>query len=105
VAKFSTVKGVLVDSIEGGLPGTFKYYSYKDNEHAGILFGCPCGCGSILSIAFVAATPGRATWTWDGEIKMPTVSPSILNWNLNAQGEKVSEHWHGYLTGGVFMGL
>lgn len=33
---------------------------------------------------------GRREWTWDGNVKQPTLTPSILSPNV----------WHGYLTRG-----
>lgn len=45
---------------------------------------------------------GRDTWEWDGNREAPTLTPSILKWQLDKHGKRVGEHWHGYLTAGVF---
>lgn len=63
-----------------------------------LTFVCPCGCGSIGSVA-VAPNPldrggNHPVWQWNGDLDKPTITPSIQF----LSGCK----WHGYLTEGVF---
>lgn len=39
-------------------------------------------------------------WQWDGNREAPTLEPSIQAWH--AGGDKLEEHWHGYLKAGRF---
>ena len=98
----ATVKAVFVgnDEERDYKAGEWNFYSSGDIEHYGILFGCPCGCGSLLSIPFKSTT--RPNWEWDGNEDKPTVTPSILNYQMNKEGKIIGEHWHGFLTAGVF---
>lgn len=41
--------------------------------------------------------PPRPSWLWDGNLHVPTLSPSIKC------GPKEQEYWHGYLTAGVLI--
>jgi hypothetical protein len=82
--------------------GLWSFYTRGDNARAGILFGCPCGCGQMMSIAFHGAG-GGPQWNWDGNDDRPTTTPSILIYQLEeGTGRRVGEHWHGYLTHGEF---
>lgn len=96
--------GELVEDIDdGGLPGQFAYYvHYSDKERvAGLLFICPCGCGELQSVGFHTPVAGeRPLWHWDGNREKPTLTPSINILQLNDKGERIGEHWHGYLTAG-----
>lgn len=102
-------KAVHVDDMgfDGPVPaGAFTFYKTSDIEMAGLLFGCPCGCGSMMSVAIDAGSEGkrhRPKWQWDGNQVAPTLTPSILIYQQNDGGERIGEHWHGYLTAGEFV--
>jgi len=57
-----------------------------------IMFGCPCGDMDTHHGGMRVAGPGA--WQWNGNVKRPTLRPSILN---NPCG------WHGYLVRGVLV--
>jgi hypothetical protein len=75
---------------------------YDGTKDVCLLFGCPCGCGALQAIHVKPYSGARATWQWDGNRQAPTCTPSILIHQLNDAGEKVGEHWHGFLTAGEF---
>lgn len=100
---------VLVENLddEGArmAPGTFSFYTVygdKTESEAGILFGCPCGCGSLMGVGFDTHESQRPRWHWDGNRESPTLTPSILIYQLNDKAERIGEHWHGFLTAGEF---
>lgn len=67
------------------------------DETCGLVFICPCGCGSFGGVTFnVPAAEGLhgPRWEWDGNTEAPTLTPSILR--------KDECRWHGYLTAGEF---
>lgn len=87
---------------DGPVPaGTFEFYDGPGPD-AGILFGCPCGCGQMKAVAFRSHNDRRPLWAWDGNRESPTLTPSILIYQMNDAGEKTGEHWHGFLTAGEF---
>ena len=92
---------------EGTPAGHWHFYVSRDvadgQEPAGILFGCPCGCGQMNSVAFRASREGRPSWEWDGNREKPTLSPSINILQLDEAGKRTGEHWHGWLRDGVFQ--
>jgi hypothetical protein len=100
----ATVEAVFVgdDEDRDYRAGEWNFYGTQDTDRHGILFGCPCGCGELKSVAFKASRPERPCWTWDNNEVKPTLTPSILIYQMNDQGVKAGEHWHGYLTNGVF---
>lgn len=58
-------------------------------------FRCPCGCGDLAGIRINDAGNSEGyCWNWNLDEEEPTCTPSI------AIGP--SNHWHGYLTNGVF---
>lgn len=87
---------------DGPVPaGAFEFYSDSDGPDAGILFGCPCGCGQMRLVAIRAEK--RPLWVWDGNRDCPTLTPSILIYQrAENSGERIGDHWHGYLTKGEF---
>ena len=77
-------------------PGDF--FLTSPNEHEGgarrLSFLCPCGCGDLAGIKVRDdGTQQGGAWAWDRNEDKPTCTPSIA---IN------SNHWHGYLTDGVF---
>ena len=92
---------------DGPVPaGAFEFFmAYGDPEGsppAGILFGCPCGCGQMMSVGFDTHESRRPRWHWDGSRETPTLTPSINILQMNDAGQKIGEHWHGFLTNGEF---
>lgn len=58
-------------------------------------FLCPCGCGDLAGIKI--RDDGQqvdGAWTWNGNMDNQTTTPSILIH---------PNHWHGFLTDGVFV--
>lgn len=74
-------------------PGQFLFMS-NPYEINGLLFICPCGCGSMGGVRFKGPSP---KWDWDGNIENPTITPSIQFMT----GCK----WHGFLTNGEFKSV
>lgn len=77
-------------------PGDF--YLTPPNEHDGgarrLSFLCPCGYASLCGIRVRDDGQNRdGAWGWNLDEEKPTCTPSI---RING------EHWHGYLTDGVF---
>lgn len=78
-------------------PGDF--YITEPNPHEGgmrrLSFLCPCGCGDLCGIRIRddGQNVGGA-WGWNKDAGKPTTTPSIAIGPNN--------HWHGYLTDGVF---
>lgn len=87
----------------GDVPaGVFQYCgAYKGDPDVVLMFGCPCGCGEV-GVVHLKPMDGHPVWTWDGNREQPTLTPSILIHQLNDKGEKIGEHWHGFLTAGEF---
>jgi hypothetical protein len=42
----------------------------------------------------------RPVWQWNGNRERPTATPSLLIYQLNERGQRIGEHWHGWLTDG-----
>ena len=75
-------------------PGQFSYYQTSRASHAGMNYVCPCGCGALGSLPFRNETPERPSWVWDGNVEIPTLTPSVQR--------TVGCKWHGFLTDGVW---
>ncbi len=91
------VPAKLVESVSTDpTPGAYGFYTgFSDSKILGMVFRCPCGCGSIGSLDFRNDNPDQhPSWTWDGNQEMPTLTPSVLK-NSDCR-------WHGYLTAGVW---
>lgn len=63
-------------------------------DYAALGFTCPCGCGSVHCLPVCQATKENGHWLWDGNIKNPTLTPSIRCTTPCG--------WHGYLKNGIF---
>lgn len=102
----ATVPAVYVDDLgdrQNITAGEFNFCDgYDGTKDVGIMFGCPCGCGAAQFIHVKPYAEPRPLWTWDGNRESPTCTPSILIHQMNDAAEKVGEHWHGFLTAGVF---
>lgn len=109
----ASVPAVFVENFdreEDGVPaGHFNYaqgYSEPDGPPVCLMFGCPCGCGSLNAVnvrPYPKDNPDpRPNWQWDGNEQCPTLTPSILIYQLDDKGERIGEHWHGFLTSGEF---
>lgn len=88
--------------------GHFHYYNANDATEgeppAGMLFGCPCGCGELKSVGF-RPRAARPSWEWDGNVQTPTLSPSINILQFDNAGNRAGEHWHGWLRNGEFLSV
>lgn len=105
--------GKLVDTMEDASPGDWKFANWhgdKDEKPAFLVYKCPCSpdCKEVGALqlrgphARDLREPERASWEWDGNRDAPTLSPSILHYNIGPKGERAGEHWHGFLQAGVF---
>ncbi len=81
-------------------PGDF-FLTASDPEKGGcrrLSFLCPCGCGDLCGVRIRDdGQQSTAVWGWDQNEQQPTLTPSI-----RIGGAGGAEHWHGYLTKGVF---
>lgn len=75
--------------------------AYSGEKDVAILFGCPCGCGSLQAVN-IKPMDNHPTWNWNGNREQPTLTPSILIHQLDDKCNKIGEHWHGFLTAGDF---
>lgn len=83
--------------------GHWHYYVREQGgPPAGMLFGCPCGCGEMHSIGFRPAETQRPSWEFNGSETAPTLTPSVNILQFNDAGVQIGEHWHGWLTDGVW---
>ena len=92
-----------LDAIEvnGKVPaGHFEFFKRQDRDDAGIFFGCPCGCGEMHSLDFRPHDGRRPSWEWNGNRERPTLTPSVNILQFDEAGNRVGEHWHGWLTDG-----
>ena len=81
-------------------PGGYYFVSTRHHERAGIVHGCPCGCGQNTLMYFRGcALDGAESWKIEGEWPNVTAWPSI---GLHKQ-ESGSYGWHGFLENGVFI--
>lgn len=77
------------------------YFEFCQGDKS-LLFGCPCGCGDLRAVD-LAPFNRRPCWKWDGNREAPTLTPSILIYQMaEGTGERIGEHWHGFLTAGEF---
>lgn len=93
------VKAIYVASVNDSKePGSFTYYVNGEAKVVGLLYRCPCGCGRLGGLPFGPKSEddikhSRATWDWNGNREVPTLTPSIHHVN----------HWHGFLTDGMWI--
>jgi len=74
-------------------PGVFIYYSNPTCSHAGIFYRCPC-CGDMRTVPIAEKPTKKNQWKWNGNIKKPTLSPSIRHLDKCK--------WHGFLRKGIW---
>lgn len=83
-------------------PGDFIYYvgcrSQRKDKIVGMIFICPCGCGERVEISFGPRTGYRQVWTWDGNLRRPTLVPKLFCLQISC-------NWHGHLLNGIFTPL
>jgi hypothetical protein len=96
---------VMADTWDVHQDGSFKWIRKVAEEFgpqsvSGMLYLCPCGCGTIGEIRFLRLdeTPRRPTYTWDGNREYPTIEPGVTH----IVGGKV--HWSGSLVRGEWIG-
>ena len=75
------------DRVEAGHWHFYTAYGDPDARNAGILFGCPCGCGSMFGVGFDTHESARPHWHWDGNAERPTLTPSLLIYQMNDAGQ------------------
>jgi len=69
--------------------------------HAALVYRCP-GCNDIRSVPIKPYNNGMgAQWDWDGNVELPTLTPSIQQYHCKCPGLG----WHGYLTAGEWITL
>ena len=90
------MKATRVDAWPPERAGEFCYFSnYEEtDDHAGIVYCCPCGCGALGALSFDTHKSDHPRWHWDGNCESPTLTPSIQR--------TAGCRWHGYLTKGEF---
>jgi hypothetical protein len=57
----------------------------------------------MFSVGFDTHESRRPRWHWNGEREAITLTPSILIYQMDAAGNRIGEHWHGFLTNGEFV--
>lgn len=78
-------------------PGAYRFYGVGDRRD-GIMFGCPCGCGSLFGMRFATPDAPSIGWAVLGQWPKVSATPSLAC--TRTEGEGI--HWHGYLRNGVF---
>lgn len=87
-----TFSALFVEIDENALPQKRGETSISENR---FVIGCPCGCGSIISIRFAETEHDKGVcWLWNNDRVRPTLIPSIQV--LGGCG------WHGYLVDGEY---
>ena len=84
-------------------PGDF-YFSPPNKAEGGtrrLSFRCPCGCGDLCGVKVNDdGSTANGAWSWNKDEEKPTVRPSIAIQNCRPNS---GDHWHGFLTDGVFQ--
>lgn len=76
--------------------GDYFFSAPNDKGEIRLSFLCPCGCGILAGVKVRAdGQQVDGAWGWNKDREKPTTTPSIFI-------EPQSNHWHGYLTDGVF---
>jgi hypothetical protein len=76
-----------------GVAGAVQWVAAPNSKITHMKFVCPCGCGELDCIP-VDQQPSEHGWTWNGDMNLPTLRPSLQR--TGGCG------WHGYLTDGIF---
>lgn len=87
----------LDDPDKEAMPGMGSFHLSQRDEWSSFIFICPCGCGDHRCIPIkepINVDHGKNIWSWDGDLKRPTIKPSIRD-TANCK-------WHGWLTDGRF---
>lgn len=80
-------------ALPGLVPGAAQWLCDDKDNPCTLAFACPCGCGMAVLVTVKKGRHG-SVWSWDGDLKSPTLHPSILR----TEGCR----WHGWLRKGVF---
>lgn len=71
--------------------GSAQWARSQAGELASLIYTCPCGCAEVRSVA-VTQVPGGYGWQWNGNLELPTLSPSL---------QHISRcRWHDWLQQG-----
>lgn len=90
-----------IDTAAGRTSGAIEFVDTSKGDktgrkYSGLIYRCPCGCGSQGFLAFRPMSPeeeAHPSWEWNGDEELPDLNPSI-----NHVG-----HWHGFLEKGYFV--
>lgn len=73
-------------------PGSARWSIGTNDQTVGLMFVCPCGCGSIGDLMIVSGYGGSLWRLTNGNYRHPTFEPSV---------QKTSPcRWHGYMERG-----
>lgn len=61
-----------------------------------VFFHCPgCGCAHLVIV------DGRGAWGWNGDLELPTFTPSVLvRYDVSPPNERLSTRCHSFVTDG-----
>lgn len=80
---------------EKRIAGSFHCAEPDSDDEIAFWYCCPCGCRRIAPLnvgkGFKPSDP--PSWLWNGSFELATLTPSVHHVN----------HWHGYLTGGIWQ--
>jgi len=76
------------------IAGSFYVSDPDEDGEQSFWYTCPCGCGNQapLTVGKQFKPNWSPTWEWNGSFDTPTLKPSVNHVN----------HWHGWLTDGVW---
>ena len=77
------------------IAGSFYVTDPDSDKEQSFWYCCPCGCKQIgpLTIGNGFKPDFSPSWKWNGSLDKPNLEPSVHHLN----------HWHGYLTDGVWI--
>lgn len=78
------------------LPGSFHIdLTQGGPKCAAFWFFCPCGCEGLsrITVGLCHKPAQEPSWSWNGKLSEPTLSPSVSQLNCG---------WHGWLRDGYW---
>lgn len=82
-------------------PGEWAIHRTDETGNVQIRFGCPLRHGQSCGVNIKphsSDAKGVPSWTWDGDVESPTLTPSINC--INDVPNSYGCGWHGFLTKG-----